>query len=161
MISAVGFTRRDFSSAMACACAAGSPFFLGCAAPVKPAKFVIDDPKLKTVDDLIAAMKEAAGSSLPSTAQVKEFYKVIADVFVENMHAIAEAGVKVPKEMLAKLRKRNVFAPIMVVVVLWGTTFLVPLSLFGQIVVNSLIAIGAFIFLAIVALSENSDSTKA
>jgi hypothetical protein len=178
MISLVVFNRRHFSSALACT--VGAPLFLGCAAPpeqarpvidnpkpnvdlaapVKPTKFLIDDPKLTTVDDLIAAMKNVAGSSLPSTAQAKDFYQAIADAFVQNMHAIAEAGVNVPKEMLAKLRKRNLAAPIMVVVVLWGITFLVPLAFFGKLVLASLVVIGLFIWASIEASSGNGKKVK-
>jgi hypothetical protein len=130
------------------------------APPPKPTKFVINDPKLKTVDDLIAAMKVAAGSSLPSTATAKDYYKPIAAAFVQNMHAMADAGAKIPREWIAKLKKRNVVVPIMVVVVLWGITFLVPLSFFADLVLASLAVIGAFILVAIVASNGSGKKAK-
>jgi len=159
MKKSVRLPRRNFLGTLAATFSA--PLIFGCTTPPRPTKFVIDDPKLRTVDDLIAAMKEAAGNSLPSTAQMKDYYKGIAEAFVQNMHAIAEAGVKVPSEWLAKLKKRNAVAPVMVVVVLWGITFLVPLSLLGDLVVGSILAVGLFIWAAIEAASNDGKKSKA
>lgn len=151
-------SRRYFSSVLTSVVCA--PLLLSCAAPPPQTKFVIDGTNLKSLDDLIAAMREAAGNSLPSAAQAKDFYKAIAEAFVENIHAIAEAGVRVPREMIARLKKRNVFVPVMVVVVMWGVTFLVPLTLIGDLVIGSLIVMGLFIWAAIDAVSGDPKKAK-
>jgi hypothetical protein len=122
-------------------------------------KYVIDGANLKTVDDLVAAMRKAAGNNIPSSVQAKEFYKSIAEAFVQNIHAIADAGIKVPREMLEKLKKQKIILPIMVVVVVWGVTFLVPLAVIGNLVLGSLVVMGLFVWAAIAAV--RSDSPKA
>lgn len=150
-------SRRYFSNFLASTICL--PVLTGCASTPKPTKFVIDGANLKTIDDLVTAMKNAAGSSLPTAAQAKDFYKAIAEAFVQNIHAITDAGVKVPSEMLARLNKRNVVVPIMVEVILWGIKFYVPLHVIGQLVVNSLIVMALFVWGAIEAASGDGKKT--
>jgi hypothetical protein len=117
--------------------------------------FVIDAGAVKTLADLIGAMKAAAGPLLPSSLPLEEYYKAISKAFVENAHAAAAAGIKgIPPALLAKIPKRRVVFPILVAVVIMGVTFLVPLQTLVWAVIGSLAVLTVFIHKAIVALQR-------
>ena len=129
--------------------------------PTPPAPIRVDTIGVKSVPDLISAIKKAAGPLLPSSVTMDDFFRSIAESFVESAHAAADAGYPIPKWILDALPARKVAAPIFVVLVIFGIKFLVPLSVIAETVLYSLAAMTAFIWLAIGSdKAERNGKTK-
>lgn len=118
--------------------------------------FAIDGTGIKTLRDLIAAMKKAAGSHLPPSIPLKAYYEAISRAFVEHAHAAAAAGIKgIPPKLLQKIPRRQVAFPILVTVVIAGITFLVPLATLVWTVIGSLTVLTVYILRAIDAMTRD------
>ena len=128
--------------------------------PAPPAPIRVDTTGVKSVPDLISAIKKAAGPLLPSSVTMNDFFQSIAESFVESAHAAADAGYPIPKWVLDALPARKVAAPIFVVLVIFGIKFLVPLSVIAETVLYSIAAMTAFIWLAIGSDKEKAERDK-
>lgn len=118
--------------------------------PTPPAPIPVDVTGVKSVHDLIAAIKKAAGPLIPSSVKMEDFFRGIAATFVEYAHAAAGAGYPVPKWVLEALPMRKTVAPpIFVVMILFGVKFLVPLSTIVETVLFSITAMVGFIWMVI------------
>jgi hypothetical protein len=118
-------------------------------------KFVISPTGIRTLSDLIRAMKATAGPLLPPSLPLKEYYTAISKAFVENAHAAVAAGIKgIPPEILERIPRTRVALPILVAIVLAGVTFLVPLGTLVSVVVGSLTVLMVSIAVAIESLGD-------
>ncbi len=125
-----------------------------------PPPIRVDTAGVKSVPDLIEAIKKAAGPLLPSSLKMDDFFRIIAESFVESAHAAADAGYPIPKWVLNALPARKVAAPIFVVLVILGVKFLVPLSVIAETVLYSIAAMTAFIWLVIDSDKEKAERAK-
>lgn len=118
--------------------------------------FAIDPAGIKTLRDLIGAMKTAAGPLLPPSIPLRAYYEAISAAFVEHAHAAAAAGIKgIPPKLLEKIPRRRVAFPILVTVVIAGVTFLVPLATLVWTVIGSLTVLTVYILRAIDAVTRD------
>lgn len=117
---------------------------------------MLDTSHVRTLDDLIAVMRKAAGDRLPANLDVKAFYRAFAKTFVEHAQDAIAAGVKIPRYVREQLpHGRKTVFPILVTVVILGVTFLVPLQVFFEVVVVSLALMWFFIHEEIKAMKAS------
>ena len=134
--------------------------FIGCATDQKPEKIMVDTKNVKTLPDLVGAIRSSAGSYAPQNYDINDIYRALALSFVENAQAIVESGKKIPEEILKRLPlQRKVVAPILVVVTLWGIKFLVPLTVITDIILASIFFMVGFIYWAIDSIKTPNKKT--
>lgn len=110
---------------------------------------------VKTLKDLVEAVKLAAGPRRPSRFKVKDVYRAFASAFVENGQEAIRQGIKIPRWIAEKLPgMRKAMVPAMVLIPLWGLIFLVPLAPFFWIILGSLTVLSLYI------VDEISDRSK-
>ena len=121
---------------------------------------MVDTKNVKTLPDLVGAIRSSAGSYAPQNYDINDIYRALALSFVENAQAIVESGKKIPEEILKRLPlQRKVVAPILVVVTLWGIKFLVPLTVITDIILASIFFMVGFIYWAIDSIKTPNKKT--
>lgn len=111
----------------------------------------VDVAGVTDVPSLIAAIKRAAGSLLPTKMPDKEFYPHFAKVFVENARSASDVGYLVPDWILDRLPQRKVVFPLLGIAIftLYGIQFAVPVA---TIVTAVLASIGLMTLALVAAL---------
>ncbi len=131
--------------------------FIGCATEQKPEKIIVETKNVKTLSELVDAIRSSAGSYVPQNYDINDIYRALALSFVENAQAVIESGKKIPEEILKRLPlQRKIVVPIMVIVTLWGIKFLVPLSVFIEAIFWSITFMTGFILWAIDSLKTST-----
>jgi hypothetical protein len=124
--------------------------FIGCATDQNPEKIMVETKDVKTLPDLVGAIRSSAGSYAPQNYDINDIYRALALSFVENAQAIVESGKKIPEEILKRIPlNRKVVAPIYVAITLWGIKFWVPLKIIAEVIILSIYLMAAFIYWAI------------
>lgn len=115
---------------------------------------VVNTENVKSLDDLVGAIKTAGGSRFPRTPTLDECYSAFADTCVENARKAVDIGIQVPNWILDRLPKKAALEnsnvkPEWVAVGLLGLILLIPISVFFIILFASLITMTRFITEAI------------
>ena len=127
-----------------------------------PDYVTVDTSKVKNLSDLVDAIKQAAGERLPPRVELREMYRAFAVTFIDYAQDAISQGKKIPNILAKRLPfKRKVFVPIMVVIALWGINFLVPLSIFFDIMLASLVIMWFFITAELKSHKKNSQRAAA
>ena len=99
----------------------------------------IDPQDIKSLTGLIQAMKKAAGDRIPAAADVKQFYRAFAVTFVEHAQEAMRQGVNIPQWISNRLpADRKAAFPVLVMITVYGVTFLVPLKFFFEMALVSM-----------------------
>ena len=115
----------------------------------------LNPEKIKNLSDLVREIKQAAGNRAPKDVSTNEIYSTLADAFVKYAQEAINLGTKIPEEITRRLPlKKKVVAPLlavpaMMIFTLWNIQFVIPIALFFDVILGSLVLMLAFIVAAL------------
>jgi hypothetical protein len=122
----------------------------GCASTEEIPIINLNPEKIKSLEDLVREMKQAAGKRTPKDVDLNAIYKTLADAFVEYAQEAISLGAKIPDEIVKRLPlKRKVVVPALMIFPLWGVQFVIPITVFFNAILGSLSVMLLFIAAAI------------
>ncbi len=128
----------------------------GCASTEEIPIVKLNPDKIKTLDDLIREIKQSAGTRLPKDVDLKVIYRELAEAFVEFAQDAISLGAKIPEEIIKRLPlKKKATVPVLMIFVLWGIQFVVPIATFFNAILGSLAVMLLFIIAALKAEPRN------
>ena len=140
-----------------------SPFVMqlnGCASTEEIPIVNLNPDKIKTLDDLISEIKQAAGKRTPKDVDLNAIYRTLADAFVEYAQDAITLGAKIPDEIVKRLPlKKKVVVPAIMIFPLWGIQFVIPITIFFNAILGSLSVMLLFIAAAIKDTLQKSKGT--
>jgi hypothetical protein len=118
----------------------------GCASTEEIPIINLNPEKIKSLEDLVREMKQAAGKRTPKDVDLNAIYKTLADAFVEYAQEAISLGAKIPDEIVKRLPlKRKVVVPALMIFPLWGVQFVIPITVFFNAILGSLSVMLLFI----------------